>query len=115
MGATQNTQDQLGRVQTYQRSQQQHRTSCCPSRESNQKETTMTTHHNTPEYQTWDRWDKLHFLLETTTEQFKDQLLDQIVSSMSEHEFSETYEHITRMHGLARDYQELEQHAQTPA
>jgi hypothetical protein len=74
----------------------------------------MTTHH-TPEYQTWDRWDKLHFLLETTTEQFKDQLLDQIVSSMSEHEFSETYEHITRMHGLARDYQELEQHAQTPA
>ena len=76
----------------------------------------MTTpQHNTPEYQTWDRWDKLHFLLETTTEQFKDQLLDQIVSSMSEHEFSETYEHITRMHGLARDYQELEQHAQTPA
>ena len=75
----------------------------------------MTTpQHNTPEYQTWDRFQKLEFLLDTTTEQFKQSLLDQIVSSMSEQEFDSTYEHITRMNGLARDYQELDRMSHVP-
>lgn len=69
----------------------------------------MTTTNNTPEYQTWNRWDKIDFLLETCSEQFKDQLLDKIISSMSEQEFDNTYEHICRTEGIARDYQELQQ------
>ena len=68
-----------------------------------------------PEHKSWDRFQKLEFLQQTTTTQFQESLLDQIVSSMTEDEFSDTYEYITRMHGLARDYQELERHAQFPA
>lgn len=112
MGTTPNTTRELGGVQTHQRPQQQPGTSCCSRRESHQKETTMTR--TTPEHHGWDRFQKLEFLLETTTQQFQDTLLDQIVSSMTEHEFSETYEYITRMHGLPRDSQELEQMAQIP-
>lgn len=68
-----------------------------------------------PEHKTWTRFQKLEFLQETTTQQFQNTLLDQIVSSMSEEEFTETYEYITRMHGLARDHQELARYSQTPA
>ena len=60
-----------------------------------------------PEYQTWNRYEKLDFLLETCSEQFKHNLLDKIVSSMSEHEFEETYEYICRTEDIARDYDEL--------
>lgn len=115
MGTTQTTTRELGGVQTYQRSQQQPGTSCGTSRESNQKETTMTTNNNTPEYQTWNRWEKIDFLLETCSEQFKHQLLDKIVSSMSEQEFDNTYEYICRTEGIARDYQELQQLADEDA
>ena len=69
----------------------------------------MTTTNNTPEYKTWSRWEKLDFLLETCSQQFKDNLLDKIVSSMSEREFEDTYEYICRTEDIARDYDELEQ------
>lgn len=69
---------------------------------------------STPEYKTWNRFDQLNFLQETTTQQFQDNLLDNIVSSMSDKEFLETYEYITRVNGLARDYQELESMSQIP-
>lgn len=71
-------------------------------------------HVTTPEYKTWDRFDKLNFLLDTCSEQFKAGLLDEIVSSMTEDDFTDTFEHITRMHGIARDYQELDRMAQIP-
>ena len=74
----------------------------------------MTTQH-TPEYKTWDRFTQLEFLQDTTSEQFQRTLLDQIVSSMSDEEFQDTYEHITRMHDMPRDYEQLEQQAQSPA
>ena len=74
----------------------------------------MTTQH-TPEYKTWDRFTQLEFLQDTTSEQFQRTLLDQIVSSMSDEEFQDTYEHITRMHDIARDHEQLEQQAQSPA
>ncbi len=67
-----------------------------------------------PEYKTWDRWGQLEFLQDTTTQHFKDNLLDYIVASMSDKEFLETYEYITRVNGLARDYQELERMSQIP-
>lgn len=67
-----------------------------------------------PEYKTWSRYDKLDFLLDTCSEQFKAGLLDEIVNSMTEDQFTETYEHITRMHGLARDYQEMDRMSQIP-
>ena len=73
-------------------------------------EATVTT----PEYKTWDRWDQLNFLQETTTKQFNDNLLEYIVASMSDKEFLETYEYITRVNGLARDYQELDRMSQIP-
>ena len=60
-------------------------------------------------YQDWNRYDMLDFLLETTSEDFKDTLLDKIVASMSNDEFLEIYEFICRTEGLARDYVELEQ------
>ena len=67
-----------------------------------------------PEYKTWSRFDKLDFLLDTCSEQFKAGLLDEIVSSMTEEQFTETYEYITRMHGLARDYDELDRMSHIP-
>ena len=69
---------------------------------------------STPEYKTWNRFDQLNFLQETTTQHFQDNLLDYVVSSMSDKEFLETYEYITRVNGLARDYQELESMSQIP-
>ena len=62
---------------------------------------------NQPEYQTWNRYEKLDFLLETCSEQFKHQLLDKIVSSMSEDEFDQTYEYICRTEDIPRDHDEL--------
>lgn len=66
-----------------------------------------------PEHETWSRWEKVDFLLDTCSQQFKDTLLDKIVSSMTEQEFSDTYEYICRTEGIARDYQELEELAET--
>ena len=60
-------------------------------------------------YRDWNRWQQLEFLLETTSQHFQDNLLDKIVSSMSDREFAETYDYICRTEGLARDYQELEE------
>ena len=67
-----------------------------------------------PEYKTWDRWEQLNFLQETTTKQFNDNLLEYIVASMSDKEFLEIFEYITRVNGLARDYQELNRMSQIP-
>ena len=60
-----------------------------------------------PEYKTWNRFEQLDFLRETTTDAFYANLLDEIVRSMTDQEFLDTYEHITRNHDLARDYDEL--------
>ena len=72
------------------------------------------THVTTPEYKTWDRFEQLDFLQQTTTQEFQHGLLDMIVRSMSDDEFQQTFEYITRMNGLARDYQELDRMAQIP-
>ena len=71
-------------------------------------------HMTTPEYKSWDRFEQLDFLRQTTTAEFQAGLLDEMVSSMSDHEFQQTFEYITRMHGLARDYQELDRMSQIP-
>lgn len=71
-------------------------------------------HVTTPEYKTWDRFEQLDFLQQTTTQEFQHGLLDMIVRSMSDDEFQETFEYITRMNGLARDYQELDRMSQIP-
>ena len=66
-----------------------------------------------PQHETWNRWDKLDFLLDTCGEEFKEGLLDKIVSSMTDKEFAETYEYICRTEGIARDYDELEELAES--
>ena len=71
-------------------------------------------HVTTPEYKTWDRFEQLDFLQQTTTQEFQHGLLDMIVRSMSDDEFQQTFEYITRMNGLARDYQELDRMSQIP-
>ena len=71
-------------------------------------------HMNTPEYKTWDRFEQLNFLQQTTTTEFQNSLLTEVVASMSNDEFRQTFEYITRMNGLARDYQELERMSQIP-
>ena len=65
-----------------------------------------------PQHETWNRWDKLDFLLDTCGQEFKEGLLDKIVSSMTDKEFAETYEYICRTEGIARDYDELDQLAE---
>ena len=62
-----------------------------------------------PQHQTWNRWEKLDFLLETCSQEFKHNLLDKIVSSMTDREFAETYEYICNTEDIARDYDELQQ------
>lgn len=62
-----------------------------------------------PQHETWNRWEKVDFLLETCGDEFKAGLVDKIVSSMTDREFDETYQYICRTEGLARDYEELEQ------
>lgn len=42
------------------------------------------------------RSDKLDYLLETSTQEFKDKLLDEIVQWMGEEDFSEFYKHLRR-------------------
>ena len=66
-----------------------------------------------PQHETWNRWDKLDFLLDTCGQEFKEGLLDKIVSSMTDKEFAETYEYICRTEGIARDYDELDQLAES--
>ena len=66
-------------------------------------------------YRDWNRWQQLEFLLETTDQHFQDNLLDKIVASMTDREFAETYDHICRTEGLARDHVELEQLANEQA
>ena len=66
-----------------------------------------------PQHETWNRWDKLDFLLDTCSQEFKDSLLDKIVSSMTDQEFAETYEYICTTEGIARDYDELNELAES--
>ena len=66
-----------------------------------------------PQHETWNRWDKLDFLLDTCGQEFKEGLLDKIVSSMTDKEFAETYEYICRTEGIARDYDELDELAES--
>ena len=66
-----------------------------------------------PQHETWNRWDKLDFLLDTCGQEFKEGLLDKIVSSMTDKEFAETYEYICRTEGIARDYDELAELAES--
>ena len=69
--------------------------------------------HKLPQHETWNRYDKLDFLLDTCSADFKEGLLDKIVSSMTDRQFAETYEYICRTEGLARDYDELNQLAES--
>ena len=62
-----------------------------------------------PQHETWNRYEKLDFLLDTCSAEFKEALLDKIVCSMTDKEFAETYEYICRTEGIARDYEELDQ------
>jgi len=62
-----------------------------------------------PQHQTWNRWEKLDFLLETCSQEVKHNLLDKIVSSMTDREVAETYEYICNTEDIARDYDELQQ------
>lgn len=66
------------------------------------------------EYKTWNRFEQLEFLRDTTTQHFQDNLLDYVVASMSDKEFLKTFEYITRVNGMARDYQELDRMSQIP-
>lgn len=66
-----------------------------------------------PQHETWNRFEKLDFLLDTCSADFKDGLLDKIVSSMTDREFAETYEYICRTEGIARDYDELDELAES--
>ena len=66
-----------------------------------------------PQHETWNRFEKLDFLLDTCGQEFKEGLLDKIVSSMTDKEFAETYEYICRTEGIARDYDELDQLAES--
>ena len=66
-----------------------------------------------PQHETWNRWDKLDFLLDTCGQEFKEGLLDKIVSSMTDKEFAETYEYICRTEGIAGDYDELNELAES--
>lgn len=65
------------------------------------------------QHETWNRYEKLDFLLDTCSADFKEALLDKIVSSMTDKEFAETYEYICRTEGIARDYDELDQLAES--
>ena len=112
MGEHAHSSSELGDIQTYRGWKQQPGTST-DHRESgvsqtSTQETTMMTDKR-PQHQTWNRYQKLDFLLDTCSAEFKESLLDKIVCSMSEDEFSETYEYITRTEGIARDYDELDQ------
>lgn len=64
-------------------------------------------------YRDWNRWQQLEFLLATTDQHFQDMLLHKIVMSMTDREFADTYDHICRTEGLARDYEELAELEQT--
>ena len=66
------------------------------------------------QYKRWTRFEQLEFLRETTTETFQRDLLNEVIANMSDEEFEKTYEYITRMWGMARDYDELERMRQIP-
>ena len=66
-----------------------------------------------PQHETWNRFEKLDFLLDTCFAEFKEGLLDKIVSSMTDKEFAETYEYICTTEGIARDYDELDELAES--
>ncbi len=66
-----------------------------------------------PQHETWNRFEKLDFLLDTCSAEFKEGLLDKIVSSMTDKEFADTYEYICRTEGIARDYDELDELAES--
>jgi hypothetical protein len=67
------------------------------------------------QHETWNRFEKLDFLLDTCSAEFKEGLLDKIVSSMTDKEFADTYEYICRTEGIARDYDELDELAESDA
>jgi hypothetical protein len=71
------------------------------------------TKQKTPQHETWNRFEKLDFLLDTCSAEFKDTLLDKIVCSMTDREFADTYEYICTTEGVARDYDELDQLAES--
>ena len=71
------------------------------------------SYQTTPQHETWNRHEKLDFLLQTGFAEFKEGLLDKIVCSMSDREFAETYEYICTTEGLARDYDELAELAES--
>jgi len=73
-------------------------------------DTTEITNDNTfiPEHDTMTRHEKIEFLKETTTEDFHtNTLLEEMVSWMSEDDFSKFYDHLCSSWDVARSYEEL--------
>ena len=56
---------------------------------------------------TSDRWEKLDFLMETASPEFKDQLVQEMVMWMGEDDYNEFFNHLRRNWGV-RTPQELE-------
>lgn len=60
------------------------------------------------EFRSMDRYDKLEWLLETCSEEFKRNLLHNIVASMSDHDFDGIYHYLCRVNMIARTPCELD-------
>lgn len=60
------------------------------------------------EFRSMDRYDKLEWLLETCSEEFKRNLLHNIVASMTNDEFDGTYHYLCRVNMIARTPCEME-------
>ena len=47
-----------------------------------------------------DRWEKLDLLMETASPEFKDNLLNELVKFMGQHDFNEFFNHLRRNWGI---------------
>jgi hypothetical protein len=47
-----------------------------------------------------DRWEKLDLLMETASPEFKDNLVNELVKFMGQHDFNEFYNHLRRNWGI---------------
>ena len=118
MGTTTHTSCELGRFQTNTWSQQQYRASCHQSNKHYQKERQkMSTIEGVirqstdnpveqPPHARMDRFEKMEFLKETSIIP-AEQILEQMLSWMTEDQFSDFYEHFCTCWDLCRSYEEL--------
>jgi hypothetical protein len=57
-----------------------------------------------------DRWEKLDLLMETASPEFKDNLVNELVKFMGQHDFNEFFNHLRRNWGMLTP-QEMEYEA----